>query len=230
MEWGLGSDLWLTQQINALAGRFTLMDRWMVGLGHNDLLNGAWLLALLYWGWFNERRRAVLGTLFGALAAVGIGRLIQHLLSFRTRPILDESVSIRLPFNAEQMVYDASSSFPSDHAVLYVALATGIFFLSRKLGWISLLCVALLTLFPRVYLGYHYVGDIVAGAALGALVTWMSVKWCLRTRWVTPIFKWCARDPGVFYALFFLLNFLITTRFEDLRWLCGMLFTCFINL
>jgi undecaprenyl-diphosphatase len=60
-------------------------------------------------------------------------------------------------------------SFPSDHAVMAGAVATGLWFVSRRLG-IAASIAAVLMAFARVYIGAHYPQDVLAGLALGCLV------------------------------------------------------------
>ena len=58
-------------------------------------------------------------------------------------------------------------SFPSDHACVCGAVAAGLFFVDRRLGWIAA-AVALVMAFARVYVGVHWPLDVVAGLAVGA--------------------------------------------------------------
>ena len=60
------------------------------------------------------------------------------------------------------------SSFPSDHAILFMALAVAIFLASRRFGWLALTYTTLCIIGPRVYLGWHWPTDVLAGALLGA--------------------------------------------------------------
>lgn len=65
--------------------------------------------------------------------------------------------------------HGADAGFPSDHAVMAGALAAGLFFAWRLLGWVTTF-FALLLAFARVYVGVHYPQDVLAGLALGAVV------------------------------------------------------------
>ncbi len=67
----------------------------------------------------------------------------------------------------------ASNSFPSGHATSSFAIAVAIAWVSRKtehawLGW-TVVGWASLVAFSRVYVGVHFMTDVLAGAALGAL-------------------------------------------------------------
>lgn len=60
-------------------------------------------------------------------------------------------------------------SFPSNHATLALAAATGVALLWRGLAWLAV-PVGLLTAFSRVFVGVHYPFDVLVGGLLGAAV------------------------------------------------------------
>lgn len=60
--------------------------------------------------------------------------------------------------------------FPSDHGVMAGAATMGLWLVHRRLGALS--AVAAMAMgFARVYIGAHYPQDVLAGFALGALVS-----------------------------------------------------------
>lgn len=68
--------------------------------------------------------------------------------------------------------------FASDHATMAGAIVVGLFLVSRRLGAVAL-AAAVLMAFARVYVGAHFPVDVVAGLALGGLVTalgWLLIR------------------------------------------------------
>lgn len=59
-------------------------------------------------------------------------------------------------------------SFPSDHATIGAAATISLFYVSKRLGYVSLF-LAVLMAFSRVYAGVHYPQDVVAGLIDGAV-------------------------------------------------------------
>lgn len=70
-------------------------------------------------------------------------------------------------------------SFPSDHSVMAGAAAMGLFLVSRRLGAVAAVAAVLMAA-VRVYVGAHYPLDVVAGLALGAVVS--ALGWLLLRR------------------------------------------------
>lgn len=110
------------------------------------------------------------------------------------------------------------SSFPSDTAAYFFALAFGLAYLVRRysasimlytLGWICL---------PRLFLGEHYLSDIVVGGAIGIGMVWASVRseW-FRSSLATRVLSVMNSRPEVFYASAFLACFEMGILFDDVR-------------
>jgi len=66
--------------------------------------------------------------------------------------------------------YPSDFSFPSGHATTSFAAATILAYFDKKRKKLFYLIAALIA-FSRVYLGYHYFLDVVAGAIIGAMVS-----------------------------------------------------------
>lgn len=83
-------------------------------------------------------------------------------------------------------------SFPSDHAVLAGAVAVGVLLAHRRLGLLAVALAALMA-FSRVYVGAHFPLDVLAGLALGALVT--GTSYLLARPVVRALVAWLAGTP-----------------------------------
>ncbi|MEK7633796.1 MAG: phosphatase PAP2 family protein [Patescibacteria group bacterium] len=67
-------------------------------------------------------------------------------------------------------VCEKNFSFPSAHAATAFAAATVLTFFDKKRRWFYY-SIALLIAYSRIYLGCHYFLDVVAGAALGYIIS-----------------------------------------------------------
>jgi membrane-associated phospholipid phosphatase len=85
-------------------------------------------------------------------------------------------------------------SFPSDHAVMAGAAATGLLIVSRKPGLVAAV-LAVLMAAARVYIAAHYPWDVVAGLALGAAVA--GLGWLLLRVPLTALTAWLRTLPGL---------------------------------
>ena len=124
---------------------------------------------LLVIGYLYARSSGALPRLASALWAAGgmgvalaLNQLIAHAVH-EARPF------VALPHVLTLVHHSADAGFPSDHAVMAGAVAAGLFFAWRVLGWVAS-AAAILIAFARVYVGVHYPQDVLAGLALGAIV------------------------------------------------------------
>lgn len=155
-------DQQLTQWINELAGVSPALDAAMIaitGYGVPLLV----LMVVLQW-WSGHERYRVRHTCVAAglafLIGLGLNQIVL-LLIHRVRPY-DAGVS--------HLIIDRSAdwSFPSDHATAAFAIATT-FLLHRFSGRGSaLLLGAVAVCLSRIYVGTHYVTDVLGGTATGA--------------------------------------------------------------
>ncbi len=65
-----------------------------------------------------------------------------------------------------------SKSFPSSHTIVAFAVASAIYSYNKKWGLIALVLAACIGI-GRVLVGVHYPSDVLAGAVLGVLVSWL---------------------------------------------------------
>ena len=72
------------------------------------------------------------------------------------------------------LTFDA---FPSGHATFFLTLALVVYFLNYKKASIFFFLAALVIGLARIYLGLHYVTDILAGFALAYLLSFAYRKY-----------------------------------------------------
>src|SRR5580692_12029124 len=144
-------DLSILHFLNQFAQRSWIFDKAMVFLSTDPFVSGGIATSFFWWAWFGESktkenaRETVLSGLTLAFAALFAARGLALSLPFRARPYLNPDLHFRPPLGTSQYYFDLIhwSSFPSDHAVLYFALATCIFLVSKKIGMVAY-CHALL--------------------------------------------------------------------------------------
>ncbi|BCF94304.1 phosphatase PAP2 family protein [Paraburkholderia largidicola] len=185
---------------------------------------GLVLIPVLWWMWFRQgerrewRREMVLATLISGIVALFVGRLLTHWLPFRVRPIY--STELHLQFagsNIKDALLTKWSSFPSDHAMLWMAVATGIFLVWRGIGVLAILYTVLFICVPRAYLGFHYPTDLLVGAAVGIGITYVMTRDAIRLRYATSALRWIEHRPGPSAMLAFILCLELVTQFDELR-------------
>lgn len=121
------------------------------------------VIGLAFWIWGRDAA-------YAALAAVAMSVLLKegmNILVKVPRPTADAII---------QYQHLETPSFPSGHVVTAVAAWT---FLSLRqhLSWIWPTLAAILVSLGRLYLGSHYLVDVVVGILLGLFIGWMVNRW-----------------------------------------------------
>lgn len=154
-------DAKLTHALNNVAGTSQLLNSLMIWVS----AIGVPLLVLAVAGqWWRRadrqhNRHVLLAAGLSFLLGLAFNQLIL-LFVYRIRPY-DAGVTHLL------VARSADPSFPSDHATAAAAIAAAFLLHGmRKLG-LWFLAAALLVMISRVYIGTHYVGDVLGGALTG---------------------------------------------------------------
>ena len=162
--------------LNQFSQHSDTFDKFVGILSVNHLVKGGVLAMLLWWAWFKtgethaHNREKITSTLFSCVFGFMLARALALTLPFRLRPRHNPNLPFSLPEGADPTLLDGWSSFPSDHAVLFFALSTGLFFISKRAGVFAFVYTTVMIALPRVYLGLHYPTDILAGAVVGIAV------------------------------------------------------------
>jgi undecaprenyl-diphosphatase len=104
---------------------------------------------------------------------------------------------------------------PSDHAALFFALSAGLWYVSHKIGLFFLIYTIFCICLPRIYLGYHYPSDLLAGAVIGIVVMKISNIMMVDSKQVKNIMNWQNVKPEYFYPVFFLVTYQICDLFNS---------------
>jgi undecaprenyl-diphosphatase len=215
--------------INGFSQRSWTFDHTIKFLTGTNLVKGGIFLAILWALWFErnkeevvtETRRTILATIAGSFVALFFARVLASALPFRFRPLHQSGLNFRLPIGSIVESLDGWSSFPSDHASLFAALATGIFLISRRIGFFSIFYALLIILIPRIYRGFHYPTDILAGILLGCVCVLLTNGSMMKKKLSDPLLEWSEKSPQLFYGVFFLLSYQIANLFDDIRRAAG---------
>lgn len=163
--------------INGLAGQSTVADHFFLQLGHRSTLYLPGGCAIAYWIWSNRREALLGGPILGA--AVGLTDFFGGQLKWvfeRVRPCRALADAVKI----EPSGCGGLFSFPSNHAANTAAIAAFLQVLYPKSGWITWPVVALVG-FARVFIGAHYVTDVLGGWMLGGVIgggaAWALLQW-----------------------------------------------------
>lgn len=154
---GPGPILWIQELLGpGMAGAFRSID----------LLATTWgvllVAAVAFWVWGRED--------LYALAGIVAAEVVINL-------VLNQVFSVERPSPAEVRVYDEVplGSFPSGH-VFTATVLWGLLWARGRVPAIAAGLVVLGVGVSRLYLGAHYVGDVVAGAVLGTALVWAFTR------------------------------------------------------
>jgi undecaprenyl-diphosphatase len=165
----------LFHAINGLAGRSVALDWLALTLSSPSVL---WVPGILlggYWLWLSSREMLIAAPLLGGLIALVdfLGARIKDLIA-RPRPCM--ALSDIHQIEACGKVF----GFPSNHAINTAAAAAFLHVLYPRSGWISWPLVAMIGL-ARVFIGAHYVTDVLGGWVFGGLcgagLAWLLLQW-----------------------------------------------------
>lgn len=216
-------DRYLLLWINGYSRHSWFFDKANLFISNNALLKGGFIAAIFWYLWFKpdenqvRNRDHIVITLAVGLIAMFLARVLALTLPFRLRPIHQEGLPFVLPFGMDSTELQGWSSFPSDHAVLFFALASGIFFISKKWSLLALFHSALVVTFPRIYLGMHYPSDIVAGALLGIAMSVTGNIYLNQSRIIRGVSNVSLKKPELFYPLLFIFTFEVAEMFGSFR-------------
>lgn len=211
--------------LNSLIGKFPNFDRAVEFIYGNDLIQGSLIVSMFWWYWFRagtqgvvrRTREHLIATLVGCIIAIAVGRTLAVALPMRIRPRFNPALALHTPPEPNPNDFINWSSFPSDHAILWAALAFGLCFISARVGTLLFVYMLAVCLLPLMYLGFHYPSDVIGGAAIGALIAYVMNLQRVREPLSGPVLRWEQNSPSGFSVALFMVTFQIASTFVSLR-------------
>ncbi len=218
----LSALLWVNHFAQHSAGFDHFVEAWL----YQNFLQGGFFFLFLWWMWFRKSgdpkadRIDSIRILLAVWSSIILARALQIGLPHRLRPLNDPTVSFVMPYGGIKDVAEHFSSFPSDHAIVYLALATAIWARYRWLGVVCGLWTLTFACLSRVYAGYHYPGDVLVGAIIGIVFMRLAERALSphAISWVASwAFRWEWRHPASFYCVAVAVTYECMNLFEDAR-------------
>lgn len=224
-------DFEIMTYLNQFSQQSKIFDYFMLILSGNSLLKASIFMFVLWYGWFKDEnnRQQIISILISSIIAMFFARGLSLTLPFRLRPLHEKGLDFLLPHGMVSLHSSGWSSMPSDHAVLFFSLATGIFFISKKLGLFTFFYTILFIAVPRIYLGLHYPTDIIFGAIVGIVIAVLGNVYISKSKYINSIVVWSDFKPHIFYPLFFMITYQFTDMFNSSRDLARVLFKFLFN-
>lgn len=161
-------DLFLFEEINNFAGKYLWLDTFGIFFAQYFEYILIFFLILFLVKNFKKYLPTIVQA-FGAaiLARLVIVNAIRWLWS-RPRPFIENNVNLLLNQTNQ-------AAFPSGHAAFYFAIATVVYFYNKKAGLFFFLASFLISI-SRIFTGFHWPSDIIAGALVGIFSGWLINK------------------------------------------------------
>ncbi|MEO7343596.1 MAG: phosphatase PAP2 family protein [Methylotenera sp.] len=209
--------------LNHYVGVSPRFDAAVVFLSWISLLKMTPLILILWSFWFIRdgntvnRRKDVVLVFLGSCVAMAIARGLSLFLPFRLRPLFNPDLMLHIPKQLSLESFDHLSSMPSDHAALAFAIAMGIFLMNRVWGSLALLHAAFIICLPRAYLSIHYPTDLIAGAVLGVLAAWVTMRLVNIKGLADKVMAFEHARPATFYSISLLFSSQMMQMFNEVR-------------
>jgi len=217
-------DVWLSTALGSLLNRAPVFDLGVQSAIRHQVLGGFWFAAVLYIYWVKAARDEDKETQFRILTTL-CGSVLAILLALAAESVVSWPPPMRNPMlkSVFPPYFDISPSvncFPSLSTTLYGSVAAGIYPVSKRVGTLLWIAVVFAVALPRMYVGGHYLSDVLVGAAL-ALVGYSSAR-LLLCKWLRPRAESLVAGKGLgrlaWEVLMFVWILQVAIEFRDAIW------------
>lgn len=216
-------DAYLSQTLNSILGHSVTFDLFLDFIQDSYFVKGLFatvILVMLYTmrsGDVRARRTNILTTLVLVFIALFLGRIMQMVLPFTPRPLHAEGINLIHPLGVGEETLKHDSSFPSDHALMFMTIATSVLLYARLAGSILLFHALVVVSLPRVILGFHWTSDILMGLAIGAAIPLLLHRPIHRLLERSKLYDLQASHPAIFYGALFIVLTETATMYQGSR-------------
>lgn len=210
---------------NSFTHTFPTLDHFIYMLSENKLLKGGLVLSAFYYLWWSNttyRSKLIITVLASFLAEV-FTIIASLTLPYRARPFTGKDIDFNPPVAIDSWWNNAISSFPSDHATLFTVFGIGVYTCDKKIGRLLIAYIALFIFLPRIYLGLHYLTDIIAGILIGLFFYYLMLKSKKVTVFAHKISLMAEEQPRYFYPILFLISYNLADLFTEAREILGFI-------
>jgi len=173
-------DMWLAGKLVEFIARHELFTIVVQSAIRHNVLGGIWFAGVIFLLWIEgvrngdpALRRRVISAITGSALAILLTLPAAALVNWpppNRHPDLRKLYPLYLDRNPNQ------NSFPSQSTAAYAAIAVGVFSVRRRLGILLLLIATFGVGFARIYVGGHYLTDVLAGLILGLIGCFLVVR------------------------------------------------------
>jgi undecaprenyl-diphosphatase len=153
---------------NSLAGKSPVADSAIVFIG-NSLPWIILIFTIFYFLFFRKSVKKFFSLTCMVVSAALVTQFLKWQIFLHPRPF------VVLPDVVKLINISGFDSFPSGHATIFAALATGVFIYNRRLGVVFMI-LALLIGMARIAAGVHYPFDILTGYGIGFVMAILTYR------------------------------------------------------
>ncbi len=221
-------DLWLATQMAEFMKLHPWLDSAVNSAIRHNILGGFWFGAALFLCWLQAARTGrreiqlrVLTILVGSALAILLTLIAGTIISW---PPPARYLGLSSFFPDYLRDNPNTNCFPSQSTALFGSVAAGVYSLHRGFGSVLWILVIAFVAFPRMYVGGHYLTDVVVGAGI-ALTGYAISRRFFEARGTAKVEHFLAERPLLWLFTEFVVFawiFQVTVEFREVVWATGV--------